>query len=412
VANQPFPSLRRARILDLTDRWGQYAAKLLTQLGADVVMAEPPEGHPLRAAWPLAVLDGGESVSVYFWHFNLGKRSATFDMATEDGRLQAATLVRLADVVLIGEERYRALGAELSGVFQDTHVVIISPYGLGGSDPDGSDDLHVAARSGMAGLSGYGTDDDSAPIIPPVEQTMHSAGVYGAIAAMLALRLGTNGPGQVFDVSAQASAFQGTEMLFSSWVYRKEHLRRRGGGYATAFPTGRWQTSTADGSYFYAFGLLPRTQKEWNDLKDWMRRENAIQDLDEPPYERLENLRSANPFDISPTGQHAGDVILDFIASQDGEEAYRQAQAIKMGWSRVFQPHEALGEEQFSFRQFFQRTAWSGRSETYLTQSLPWVIRSEAVLPPGDDIVRPPAVGEHTEAVLADWSTPRSGSGD
>ena len=51
---QPFASLKQARILDLTDRWGQFAAKLLTQLGADVVIGEPPGGHPLArsvAAW-------------------------------------------------------------------------------------------------------------------------------------------------------------------------------------------------------------------------------------------------------------------------------------------------------------------------------------------------------------------------
>jgi crotonobetainyl-CoA:carnitine CoA-transferase CaiB-like acyl-CoA transferase len=404
---QPFPSLRRARILDLTDRWGQFAAKLLTQLGADVVIGEDAEGHPLRRAWPLATTSDGETISLYFWHFNLGKRSATFETVTPEGRKRAAALLAAADVVLIGGDRYRQLDAELSGAFGGSHVVVISPYGLAYPEPDLSDDLHVAARSGMAGLSGYGTDDESEPIIPPVEQTMHSAGMYGAIAAMLALRIGKEGTKEVFDVSAQAAAFQGTEALFASWVYRKEHLRRRAGGYATASPSERWQTATSDGSFFYAFGLLPRTQREWNDLKDWMRDENAVQDLDQPEYENLENLRPTDPFNLSPAGQHACRVILDFIASMDGEEAYRRAQALKLSWSRVFQAQDTLSEEQFTYRQFFHHTAWPGQTDTYLTPSLPWNLRSDAGSGTLLDVVRPPTAGEHTNAVLAEW-TPRS----
>ena len=341
---------------------------------------------------------------MYFWHFNIGKRSTTFDLSTGAARAKAGALIAAAHVVLIGADLYKRIASELPDVFRRTHVVVLSAYGLNNPDPDRSDDLHVASRSGMAGLSGYGTDEGSAPIIPPAEQTMHSAGLYGAIAAMLALQVGTDEPGEVFDVSAQAAAFQGTEMLFASWVYRQEQLHRRGGGYATAFPTGQWQAATADGSYFYAFGLLPRTQAEWNDLRAWMRRENAIQDLDDPPYDRLENLRSRNPFDISVPGQHAGQVILKFIQSMDGERAYRESQAIKMGWARVFQPEDTLTEEQFTYRDLFHQTAWPGSDETFLTQSLPWTVRSEGVPRPAGGVLRPPAAGEHTDAVLAEWT--------
>jgi crotonobetainyl-CoA:carnitine CoA-transferase CaiB-like acyl-CoA transferase len=403
---QPFPSLKNTRILDLTDRWGQFAAKLLTQLGADVVIGESPEGHPLRRAWPIGVVGQSEPVSMYFWHFNVGKRSATFDLSTDETRQKAAALIAAAHVVLIGASYYQQIKSELPDVFSRTHVVVVSAYGLSSPDVDRNDDLHVSARSGMAGLSGYGSDDRSAPIIPPAEQTMHSAGLYGAIAAMLAVQLGPDGPGEVFDVSAQAAAFQGTEMLFASWVYRRERLRRRGGGYATAFPTGRWQATTADGSYFYAFGLLPRTQGEWDDLRAWMRSENAIQDLDEPPYDRLENLRSRNPFDISVPGQHAAEVILAFIQSMDGERAYRQAQAIKMGWARVLQPEDTLTEEQFTYRDLFHPTAWPGSDATFLTQSLPWAVRAEHLGGPDGAVARPPLAGEHTDAVLAEWTGP------
>ena len=84
-----------------------------------------------------------------------------------------------------------------------------------------------------------------------------------------------------------------------------------------------------------------------------MRREGAIQDLDEPAYRRPGELRGPNPVVISERGGRAAEVIADFIQSMDGETAYREGQAIKLGWGRVYQPHEALGEEQFAARGLF-----------------------------------------------------------
>jgi crotonobetainyl-CoA:carnitine CoA-transferase CaiB-like acyl-CoA transferase len=403
---QPFPSFQQIRVLDLTDRWGQFAAKLLTQLGADVVLAEPPGGHELRRAWPLAVSSAGQPISLYFWHFNVGKRSVIVDPGTK-GAATLARLAQAADVILVGADALDRLTSALPGGFGATSVVALSAYGLGHRDEDRADDLHVAARSGTAGLSGYGPEENSSPVLPPAEQAMHSAGLYGAIAALLAVRPGR--AGELYDVSAQAAAFQGTEQLFAHWVYRREVLRRRGGGYATAFPTGRWQLASADGGYFYPFGLLPRTQREWTDLKDWMRREGAIQELDEPAYADLRELRGPNPVVISEHGRRAGEVIADFLRSMDGETAYREGQARGLGWGRVYQPHEVLGEEQFAVRGLFHRTAWPGTGDVYLTQSLPWIVASASARPAPDEVVCPPEAGQHTEAVLREWAEPAAG---
>src|SRR5581483_10567622 len=40
------------RVLDLADRPGALCGRLLAELGADVVLVEPPEGSPLRAIPP------------------------------------------------------------------------------------------------------------------------------------------------------------------------------------------------------------------------------------------------------------------------------------------------------------------------------------------------------------------------
>ena len=97
--------------------------------------------------------------------------------------------------------------------------------------------------------------------------------------------------------------------------------------------------------------------------------------------------------------------ILEFIASMDSEQAYRRAQALKISWSRVFQPQDTLAEEQFTYRDFFHHTAWPGHTDTYLTASLPWKLRENGHGDTVPDVVRPPALGEHTDAVLAEWTS-------
>ena len=44
--------LAGVRIMDLTDETAIYGAKLLADLGADVVRPEPPDGDPLRHRGP------------------------------------------------------------------------------------------------------------------------------------------------------------------------------------------------------------------------------------------------------------------------------------------------------------------------------------------------------------------------
>jgi crotonobetainyl-CoA:carnitine CoA-transferase CaiB-like acyl-CoA transferase len=399
---QPFGALAKLRVLDLADRWGQFCGKLLADLGADVVLAEPSQGHETRRAWPMAVLTDGSVRSLYFWHFNQGKRSIRWDLSDDSGAERARALLRAADVVLVGRSSYDDINSKLPGALNGVSVVAMSAYGLSSPEPLRDDDLHVSAASAMAGLSGYGNDDRSSPVLPPAEQPMHSVGLYGAMTALLAVRLRRLGHAELFDLSAQAAAFQGTEQAFPHAEYRAEELHRRAGGYATAHPTPSWQRTTADGRRVYCFGLLPRTQRAWDNLRQWMRDAGAIEDLDEPRFDEIAKIRGRNSFDISAEGLHVMDVIGRFIESLDAETVYRGAQRIGIGWARIFEPEETLIEEQFTHRRFFRATGWPGTPETYLTPSLPWVRGEQQVLD-GGGAAKPPRVGEHDTAVENEW---------
>ena len=91
------------RVLDLSRAIaGPFAGRLLSDLGADVVKIEPPEGDMMRSRMPLRA---GASTS--FGQLNAGKRSIVLDMKTAPAAAAVRRLAQGADVV--GAARLRRL---------------------------------------------------------------------------------------------------------------------------------------------------------------------------------------------------------------------------------------------------------------------------------------------------------------
>ena len=83
------------RVLDLTDERGQLAGMMLADLGAEVILIEPPEGSRSRAVGPFVQgREGDPEASLWFWSYNRGKRSLTLDLDTEEGQSRLKALVK------------------------------------------------------------------------------------------------------------------------------------------------------------------------------------------------------------------------------------------------------------------------------------------------------------------------------
>ena len=88
------------RVLDLTRVLaGPHAARMLLDLGAEVIKVEPPEGDITRTTWPRV-----NSISSYFAQQNAGKRCISIDLDHEAGR---ELLRRLADHCDVLIENFR-----------------------------------------------------------------------------------------------------------------------------------------------------------------------------------------------------------------------------------------------------------------------------------------------------------------
>jgi crotonobetainyl-CoA:carnitine CoA-transferase CaiB-like acyl-CoA transferase len=113
---------------------GPLAAKLLADLGADVIKVEPPAGDAYRHYDPV-----GPAESFYFASLNHNKRSVVLDLKSLSGRRLNERLLATADAVIhnFPSERAARFGLDrnsVRAVNPDAVCVSISAFGSAGPD--------------------------------------------------------------------------------------------------------------------------------------------------------------------------------------------------------------------------------------------------------------------------------------
>ncbi len=197
-------ALRGLRVLDLT-RYipGPYATMLLADLGADVVkVEEPPFGDATRAVPP--PLPAGDDTAVHA-ALNRGKRSVQIDLRQPEGVDAVKRLAASADVFVEafrpGALDRRGLGAVALRTSNPRLVYCsVSGYGQGGAlAAAAGHDVNYLARSGFLGTNLGG---DGVPVLPTTQVADMAGGLLAALAILAALQARERtGEGQVVDVS-------------------------------------------------------------------------------------------------------------------------------------------------------------------------------------------------------------------
>ncbi len=174
---------------------------MLSDLGADVIKLEPPDGDLTRFASPRI-----NGLSAYFVQQNAGKRNISVDLASPGGKELALALAAQSDIVV---ENYRAgvmqrlgLGAEeLTSRFPRLIYASISGYGATGPWVDRRAYASViAAEAGITKLQGDARGGDYAN--DPLSHADTYTGLELTVAILAALnQRHSTGAGQIIDVS-------------------------------------------------------------------------------------------------------------------------------------------------------------------------------------------------------------------
>lgn len=402
-------ALRGVRVIELANERIAFAGKLLADMGADVILVEPPEGDPSRHYPPFVDDEPGDNRSLYFMHYNTSKRGVTLDLDTENGQTGFRELVASADVLLESEPTTRL--ASLSLDYDDLKAiqpglihVAMTPYGRHEPLSDlPSTDLTLMAAGGPPWSCGY--DDHS---LPPVRgwgfQGYQTGCHYAAMSVMTALLYRhTSGVGQFIDVSITAALNVTTEAASYAWLVAQKEVQRQTGRHAAVDPTGETQMRCADGRYVNT-GVPPRFPREFARLHGWLQEVGLVDQFPEAVFLEM-GANWEGPFDLSQIGTDdtitaifmSGREALQLIAQNiSADDFFTGCQKAGLSVGVIYSPEEAFEDEHFKARGFQVEVEHDDMGRTITYPGAPYKLPAS----PWRISRRAPHLGEHNDEVF------------
>ena len=274
--------LSHLRVIDLTDGGAGIAGQLLADLGADVILIEPPGGARSRHLGPFADDRVDPDRSLEFWSVHRGKRSVTLDLFDAADRKRLKQLAAGSDVWIEacppGEMAPRELGYEdLAPLAPQLVHASITPFGESGPKRDwAATDLTVTAASHAMWLTG---DSDRAPLSCSVPQAFLHAGAEAAAMVMVGIAERVqSGRGQHIDVSAQTAMMTASQSTLLAHSWKDKPLGRSGGGVKVGDYRLRFIYECADGYVNLTFLFGEPLGRATARFFDWMDAEGFSND--------------------------------------------------------------------------------------------------------------------------------------
>ena len=203
------PPLKGIRVVELARILaGPWAGQLLSDLGADVIKVENPDGGDDTRKWgpPFVTGHEGENLSAAYYHStNRGKRSIALDFSTPEGAETVKRLVATADVLI---ENFKLGGLKKYGLDYESlkainpRLVYCSITGFGQDGPYAPRAGYDFIIQGIGGLMSITGEPGREPQKVGVAVSDIFTGLYSVIAIQAALRHAeATGEGQHIDMA-------------------------------------------------------------------------------------------------------------------------------------------------------------------------------------------------------------------
>ncbi len=354
-------------------------------MGADVIKVEPPSGDEARRIGPFVDDLPHRDRSLFFWFYNLNKRSFTLDLQHPRGAELLLRIARGADLVIEsfapGTMSSMGLGWDALHAANPALILLsIAPFGQDGPYRDfEADDTVLAALGGMLYVNGW---PGNAPVRPWGLQAYHSSAYYAAIATMCALfARDRDGAGQWIDLSMQEATAAAVEHVAGSYFGEGRVEPRRG--------TLHWSRYFRVGKCRDGY-IMHCTLGDWTSLVQWVAGDGKAQDLVAPEWEDVQ-YRALH-------AEHLFDVLDEWVAGYDRDELLERAQTLRLPYATVRNPEALFVDEQLQARGYFVEVEHPELGRKFRYPGAPYVFSNS----PWNLYRRPPLTGEHTGEILRD----------
>ncbi|MGH7966439.1 MAG: CaiB/BaiF CoA transferase family protein [Candidatus Binatia bacterium] len=384
----PGRALEGFRIIECGDMVSAaYAAKLMADMGAEVIKIEPPAGgDTARLRGPFPGHTPHPEKSGLFLYLNTNKRGITLDLEDTRGQEIFQRLVTQADLLIHNHvpARMPVLGLDyekLSRLNPRLVMTSITPFGLSGPHKDyHASDLTLWNAGGLCYLNGGGPGTEHMPPLKPFgQQAGMQAGVHAAVASLGALFAQvSDGLGQHVDVSAQECLMGISEFATMMASYVGMAVSRL--GQKPIQPLDLFECK--DGWIF----LCCVEEHQWRAFVDIM---DNPEWADESIFgDRLQRGQNADALKV---------LLQEWTKDQSVQELYHKAQARRIPFAPVSTMGDLLNSRHLNARGFFAEIAhpqagtFKYPSAPHKFSATPWTIRRPA-----------PCLGQHNAEVYGE----------
>ncbi|HEX3402978.1 MAG TPA: CoA transferase [Acetobacteraceae bacterium] len=366
------------RVVDLSRLVaGNMLSLQLADQGAEVIKIEDPRvGDPLRA-WRV------KGLSLHWKVYARNKKSLALNLRPQAGRDALMDLLERSHVLI---ENYRPGTLEEMGFGPTTlyernpKLIIVRITGFGQDGPyrdrPGFGTL-VEAMSGFAAKNGFG---DRPPVLPPLALADMVAGLYGAYAVMIALRVAeSGGKGQVIDLPLLDPIISILGPEAASYRVSGEKPQRTGSRSLTTSPRNVY--ATQDGRYIAISASIQAMA------------ERVFRAIGKP--EMIDDPRFRTNTDRVRHIDECDGAVAEFIAARTLDENMAVFQAAEVTANPVYEIDQLIADEHVQARGIIVEAPDEEAGSVLMHNVIPRLSGT-----PGKLRHPAPSLGQHTREVL------------